>query len=622
MLHLHFRHPEQGHMQTLNLSQAVAVLVAHAAQEVLPQLQALAAWQARGYGAAGYLAYEAAAALQPNLACHTSADGLPLLWFAVFAPEALQVEVAESAQAAPPADQAAFALAPWQAAQSEAEFSQCIAQIQAAIARGESYQVNYTLPFSSSLQGSKDSAWALYAAMRRAQQAPYAAYLEVGQQAIVSASPELFFHWQGQAAGGHIFTQPMKGTRARGLWSAQDQALAQELAASEKDRAENVMIVDLLRNDLGQIARAGSVCVDTLFAIERYPSVWQMTSRISAQTRADVGLVQVLQALFPCGSITGAPKHQTMRLIRDLEAQPRGVYCGAIGLLRPDGSATFSVAIRTLTLGAERDGSRPASYHAGAGITWGSSAAAEWQEVQAKTRVVQPDFLQQQNQDAFALIETLLWTGREFALLSGHVQRLAASAAYYAYAFDAAAWLAALHAAVQGQAPSENPHTPQRVRALLHADGRVEVGCTPLAADTQPAWLPSLCHRADPLPRPTFALAQMPTPKATPSLYHKTTQRQVYEAAKQGAPAGVLDVLLHNEDGALCEFTIGNLLLQLDGVIYTPPIDCGLLPGVLRAQLLAQGVVQERVLLVSDLQRAEGIWLINSVRGCVSMQCG
>jgi para-aminobenzoate synthetase/4-amino-4-deoxychorismate lyase len=436
--------------------------------------------------------------------------------------------------------------------------------------------------------------------------------VQLGEQAIISASPELFFHWDGSAAGGHILTQPMKGTRARGLWGAQDEALAQALAQSDKDRAENVMIVDLLRNDLGRIAATGTVRVEDLFAIERYPSVWQMTSRISAQTRAEVGLVEILQALFPCGSITGAPKHQTMHLIRDLEPQPRGVYCGAIGLLRPDGSATFSVAIRTLTLGAEQDGLRPARYHAGAGITWGSDAAAEWQEVQAKTRVVQPDFLQQHQQNAFALIETLLWTGQAFALLSGHERRLSASAAYYGYAWDAAAWAAALHAAVQGLP------TPQRVRALLHGDGRVEVACTPLPADYRPSWRPVLPPQDAACP--SFALALAPTPKATPSLYHKTTRRQVYEAAKNGAPAGVFDVLLHNEDGQLCEFTIGNLLLQLDGVIYTTPISCGLLPGVLRHELLAQGLVQERVLLLADIAKAQGIWLINSVRGCLPLR--
>ena len=614
MLQLHFCHPETGQLEALRLSQAVAVLVAHEPAQVLPQLQALAAWQARGYGAAGYIAYEAAAALAPDLPCHAHADGLPLLWFAVFAPESLQAAPPEPE---PVSDAGAFTLAPWQAAQTEAVFSQRIAAIQAAIARGECYQVNYTLPFSSQFQG---SALGLYAAMRRAQNAPYTAYMEVGQQAIISASPELFFHWAGQAAGGNIHTQPMKGTRARGLWSAQDQQLAQALATSEKDRAENVMIVDLLRNDLGRVAQTGSVRVEQLFAIERYPSVWQMTSRIRAQTRATVDLPQILQALFPCGSITGAPKRQTMAWIRSLEAQPRGVYCGAIGLLRPDGSATFSVAIRTLTLGAATSqGQRPARYHAGAGITWGSDAASEWQEVQTKTRVVQPDFLQQHSLAAFALIETLRWTGSEFAWLARHIERLAASAAYYAYPFDVVAWQAALQAAMQGQ--TQNPYTPQRVRALLHADGRVEVSCTPLAADSQPHWLPVL-----PVPQggadqasQGFALAQMPTPKATPSLYHKTTQRQVYEAAKQGAPAGIFDVLLHNEEGQLCEFTIGNVLLQLDGVIYTPPVACGLLPGVLRAELLAQGVVQERVLRLADLQRAEGIWLANSVRGCLPM---
>lgn len=604
MLQLHFRHPETGLVEALDLRPAVALLVAHEAAQVLPQLQALADWQARGYSAAGFIAYEATAGLQTGLPCHAPAPGgLPLLYFAVFAPEDLQTLAAADLAH----DEAAFSLAPWQPGQSEAEFAHSVALIQAAIARGECYQVNHTLPFFSQLQG---SAQGLYAAMRRAQNAPYAAYIELGQQAVISASPELFFHWEGQAAGGRIFTQPMKGTRARGLWAAQDEALAQALAASDKDRAENVMIVDLLRNDLGRVAQTGSVQAEQLFAIERYPSVWQMTSRISARTRPELGLVEILQALFPCGSITGAPKHQTMRLIGELEAQPRGVYCGAIGLLRPDGSATFSVAIRTLTLGAEQQGLRPAAYHAGAGITWGSCAAAEWQEVQAKTRVVQPDFLQQHGQDPFALIETLLWTGQDFALLPGHLERLTASAAYFAYPFDAAAWQAALDAAVQ-----QDPQQPQRVRSLLHADGSVAVQASALAADFQPHW------QRPPAATPSlpFALAPQATPRSilagSPSLYHKTTQRQLYEAAKQGAPAGVLDVLLHNEDGQLCEFTIGNLLLQLDGVIYTPPISSGLLPGVLRAQLLAQGLVQERVLYLTDLDRAEGIWLINSVRG-------
>ena len=608
MLQLHFRHPVSGAVERLHLQQPdvpyQAVVQAHSAEEVLPALAELANWQAQGWGAVGYIAYEAAAGLHADLTkpLVSGAQNLPLLWFAVFAPEYLQSDTADTNCGA--ADD--FSLADWQAAIGQADFEAALAQIKRAIAAGESYQVNYTLPFTSVLHG---SAQALYEAMRKAQNAPYAAYFELEGHAILSASPELFFHWDGQQQGGAIHTQPMKGTRARGLWSAQDEKLAQELAASAKDRAENVMIVDLLRNDLGRVAQTGSVRVDELFSIERYPSVWQMTSRISAQTRPDVGLVQLLQALFPCGSITGAPKRQTMRLIAQLESQPRGVYCGSIGLLRPDGSATFSVAIRTLTLGAEQAGPRPARYHAGAGITWGSDAAAEWQEVQAKTRVVQPDFLQAQSQAAFALIETLLWTGQDFAWLAGHQQRLAASAAYYAYPFDGAVWETALQTQVQ------KFNTPQRVRSLLHADGHIEVSSTPLPADHQPCWRPEVNTQPQ-----TFALALSATPKNTANLYHKTTQRQVYADAFLGKPEGAWDVLLHNEDGQLCEFTIGNLVLRLDGQNYTPPIDCGLLPGVLRAELLAQGLLQERALLLADLLRAEDIWLINSVRGWVPMQ--
>ena len=610
MLQLHFRHPLSHKLEHIKLQEPAVVLQALRADEVLPQLQALQDWQAKGYAAVGYLAYEAAAAWLPTpchkpLAVNAREAALPLLWFAVFEPQYLEV-VEETNSAAN--GLCSYTLEPWLPRQNEAEFGHTIATIKAAIARGETYQVNYTLPFDSALTGSPA---ALYAAMRQAQQAPYAAYLEVGEQAILSASPELFFHWDGQTKGRNISTQPMKGTRPRGLWATHDQALATELASSAKDRAENVMIVDLLRNDLGRVAQTGSVKVEELFAIERYPSVWQMTSRISAQTRSEIDLCAILQALFPCGSITGAPKQQTMQLIAQQEVAPRGAYCGSIGLLRPDGSATFSVAIRTLTLNAATPtGQRPAHYHAGAGITWSSETAAEWQEVQAKTRVVQADFLRQQNATPFGLIETLLWADGEFAWLSGHQTRLAQSAHYHGFVFEPAVWLSALQAAVQS-----TPATSQRLRAVLHASGRVEVSSTPLP-DSQPSWLQAPSGQVG----QRFVLASAPISSGEARLYHKTTQRQIYETAKQAAPAGVFDVLLHNEVGQLCEFTIGNLLLQLDGKIYTPPISCGLLPGVLRAELLARGLVEERLLHIEDLTCAQGIWLINSVRGWLAMQ--
>ncbi len=618
-LQLHFQHPRTGALEAFDLTQAHAVVQTHSMAEVAQKWQELQDWQAKGYWAAGFMAYEAGAALNAELPAAAQQAEEPLLWFAVFdaaQAEAAAARAAEKAAAALPMEQGDFALGPWQAAQSEAEHAAAMAQIHAAIAAGETYQVNHTLPFEAAFSG--DPA-ALYAALRRAQQAPFMAlfnYEGGGPEAghVLSASPELFFHWDGAAAGGGVLVEPMKGTRPRGLWPEADAQLAADLQASAKDRAENVMIVDLLRNDLGQIAEVGSVQVQELLGLRAYPSVWQMVSRISAQTQAEVGLPELLRALFPCGSITGAPKRQTMQWIARLEPQPRGVYCGTVALLRPDGSVTASVAIRTMHLRQGR-----ARYHAGAGITWDSVAAQEWQETLDKTRVVQMDFLQQQKQD-FGLIETLLWTGRDFWLLPEHEARLAASAAYFGWGFDAAAWRAALQAEVVRAGAGGSAPSALRVRSVLHPSGALEVSSTPLAAcpalDLQPPAFDAAAAQG-------FALAPNALHSGSVWLYHKTTQRQVYEAARAAhLPAGGLDVLLCNERGELCEFSIGNVVLRLGGAYVSPPVRSGLLPGTLRAALLAAGQIQERVLHAADLARAEEVWLINSVRGWVAMRQG
>ena len=603
MLHLQFTHPLTGAPESIRVQTPLAIVRADTAAQVQDAVLALQDWQSKGFWAAGYLAYEAASGLSAELAqlCKTPDPAWPLLYFWIFDDAQMTHEISDAAHAD-------FDLSSWQPSLSPTVYTEGIMRIKNAIAAGESYQVNYTLPFESQLRGSP---YALYQAMRRAQQAPFAAYFEVDGHCLLSASPELFFHWngRGQVSDRKIVTKPMKGTRARGLWPAQDEALAAQLQASSKDRAENVMIVDLLRNDLGRIATTGSVKVDELFALERYPSVWQMTSTISAQTRPDVDLLQVLQALFPCGSITGAPKLATMQLLTQLEPQARGPYCGSIGLLRPDGSATLSVAIRSLMLAPELNGERHARYHAGAGITWSSDADSEWAETVQKTRVVQAAFLQQSEQH-FDLIETFLWDGSEFVLLARHTERMAASASYFGRVFDAGSMLTTLQSTV---AASDAPC--QRVRLLLHADGSFSASSSPLAASAAPLhYLPDAG-----IPAQRFCLAATPIASSQLWLYHKTTQRSVYEQAK-AACADVFDVLLHNERGELCEFTIGNLVLQLDGQFYTPPLGAGLLPGTLRAELLARGALHERTLYAADLKLATGIWLINSVRGWLPMQ--
>ncbi|MDR3005106.1 MAG: aminodeoxychorismate synthase component I [Acidovorax sp.] len=350
------------------------VLAAHAYEQVMPVLQQVQQVAESGLWCLGWLRYEAAPAFDAAYAqaVHAPTPGKPLAWFALFDGPQAWPEL----PAAP--DQP---LVEWKPGLDRQTFDAALARIHAAIAAGDCYQINYTAQFLGRLQGaSPQQAQALFAALRQAQPSGYLAYVDSGEEQLLSVSPELFFDWDGE----RILTRPMKGTAARGATPAQDQANLQAMLGSAKERAENVMIVDLLRNDVSRIARPHSVRVPRLFHAEALPTVWQMTSDVEAITRADVGLAHVFQALFPCGSITGAPKRQAMRLIRELEPEPRGVYCGAVGLVRPGSEpgrihATFNVPIRTLQL--EGDALRCGI---GSGITSGAQAEAEWLEWQHK----------------------------------------------------------------------------------------------------------------------------------------------------------------------------------------------------------------------------------------------
>jgi para-aminobenzoate synthetase/4-amino-4-deoxychorismate lyase len=422
---------------------------------------------------------------------------------------------------------------------------------------------------------------ALYERLCLGQRSAFCAYMDLGDgKTVVSASPELFF----RAAGRELELKPMKRTRPRGRWAAEDRALAAELAESPKDRAENLMIVDLLRNDAGRVAEFGSVRVERLYETERYETVHQMTSTIRARLRPDAGLADVFRALFPCGSVTGAPKVRTMEIIRDLEPSPRGVYCGAIGFASP-GEAVFSVGIRTLLLDAAAG---TAELGVGGRITWDSDAAAEYRESWSKAAFVR------RTQLGFRLLETMLWEpdGGWF-LLDGHLERLAASAEYFGYAFDADDAVRRLLDAARAFADG-----PMRVRLRLDRDGSMEIEATPHAPSAEPV---------------RVAIAAEPVDSHDPLLYHKTTARAEYERRAASWPDAD-DVLLVNERGELTESTIANLVVRLDGALWTPPLESGLLPGVLRAHLLAAGEIRERILHPADLVRAEEVWLINSVR--------
>jgi para-aminobenzoate synthetase / 4-amino-4-deoxychorismate lyase len=547
------------------------VLRAERVDEVLPVLAAVERAVADGLHAAGFVAYEAAPAFDPALATHPPDPRLPLAWFALYARR-------EDAEPAYDAADGQAELGPWRTDLDEAAYVRRIERIRELIAAGDTYQVNLTARLTASFRGDPR---ALYDRLCLGQRSGFCAFLDLGEgRSVVSASPELFFRLDADG----LELRPMKGTRPRGRWVEEDRALAAELAASPKDRAENLMIVDLLRNDAGRVAAFGGVRVERLFRVERYETVHQMTSTIRAVPRPDAGLADVFRALFPCGSVTGAPKVRTTEIIRDLETGPRGVYCGAIGFASP-GEAVFSVGIRTLLLDAAAG---TAELGVGSGVTWDSDAAAEWRETWSKAA-----FARRAPAD-FRLLETMLWEpDGGWYLLDGHLARLAASADYFGYAWDADDAMRRLREAARGFEGA------QRVRMKLDRDGSLAIESTP-----QPA------SSAGPA---RVAVAAEPVDSRDPMLYHKTTRRAEYERRAAARP-DCDDVLLVNERGELTESTIANLVMRMDGALWTPPLDAGLLPGVLRADLLARGEIRERVLHPADLSRAEEVWLINSVR--------
>ncbi len=544
----------------------VRTITARTLDDVVPALAEADAAAASGHWVAGFVSYDAAPACDRALVAR-SGSAEPLVHFGVFR---------RADTATPPAGTASDA-ATWTPTLDRSSYDAAIARIKAHIADGDTYQTNFTFPLT--MPAPRDAA-ALFASLVRAQPAPYAAFVDTGDIAVCSVSPELFFTLDA----GVITSRPMKGTAPRGRFAEEDAAHASQLAQSEKNRAENVMIVDMIRNDIGRIADLGTVTAASLFDVERYPTVWQMTSMVTGRTRASV--TDIFRALFPCASITGAPKARTTAIIAALEPAPRGLYTGAIGFLAPNGRAQFNVAIRTVVIDRA---SGLARYGVGSGVTWDSDARDEYDECLAKARV-----LGNATRD-FDLLETLRWTPREgLVLLDAHLERLRSSSEYFGRPFDDGIARAALERAL-----TPPPDNAQRVRLLVAPDGTARATTAALT----------------PLPTPVrLAVATTPVSSQDVFLFHKTTRRQVYDDARAAHP-DVDDVLLWNERGELTETTIANVIIELDGRRYTPPVTSGLLNGTLRAALVASGDVAERVLMREDLARAAKITLINSVRG-------
>ena len=545
----------------------------------------------RGYFAAGFFAYECGAFFEPSAALRRARDNELLAWFGIYErchcfdhttgqfvegePTNLRAGLEPSAVSPP---LVSLALSPQQ-------FTARIAQIHEWIRAGDVYQLNFTFPVHVKTEAQPA---ALYRYLRTAQPVDYGAMLhcQAGRH-ILSLSPELFFHVRQEGAKRRITTQPMKGTARRGRTTSEDRAIADRLRRDPKNCAENVMIVDLIRNDLGRICTFGSVHVDKLFDVERYPTLWQMTSTVTGELRPNIGYEEIFRALFPCGSITGAPKIRAMQLLAQIEDNPRGIYTGAIGFFSRE-QTVFNVAIRTLVL---EHGN--ATMGVGGGIVIDSEPKAEFRECRLKaeflTRAAEP----------FSLIETMLWNGR-YPLIDLHLDRLRDSADYFGFSCNRTA----VQSALLVEAAVFPDQRPRKVRLLLDSDGKTRIESETIAEISSPdiARVSIAAERTDPEDR---------------FLFHKTTNRSLYDSGLAAASrAGFADVLFLNKRGEVTEGAISNVLIEKDGRWYTPPVGCGVLAGAYRRHLLETRVdLEEKILTLEDLRNADAVYICNALRG-------
>lgn len=559
----------------LRFAEPARILAAHQLDAVIPTIQEAETNANAGYWVVAFVAYEAAPAFDPALVVGAPVEGLPLAWFALYE-QAEVVYALPTWQMPPPIC--------WHRSIEPQDFIQNIQSIHGLIGAGDTYQVNFTFRLRATITTQPLS---LFSALYEAQQTDHAAYLDLGRFAICSGSPELFF----ERNRNRLTCRPMKGTAPRGKSPTHDDELANALAGDTKNRAENLMIVDMMRNDLGHVADLGTVQVERLFEVERYETLHQMVSVVSAQTEAS--LTEIFCALFPAASITGAPKIRTMEIIRNLEESPRGAYTGCIGHIAPGGDCRFNVAIRTALIDRE---SSEATYGIGSGIVWDSDPESEWEECLLKAET-----LLSIGYDQFALFETFAWLpDRGFVNLDRHLARLKASLAHFGIEYD--------FETAQSSLNQINKLEPQRVRLQVNKHGQVKITSAPLEG-------PPSEFQSKPQPTPRrIGIAKTPVDSSQMLLRHKTNRRDVYERARCERP-DCDDVILWNEANEVTETTIANLVVELDGEWVTPPVSSGLLPGIGRAILLEQGLIQEKRVRLDDLKKASGFATVSSLRG-------
>ncbi len=450
------------------------------------------------------------------------------------------------------------------------EYSNAIKKIKEEIAKGNTYEVNYTYDFDVPFDGDELD---LFNFLLSKQKTPYNFYMKNQYDTVLSFSPELFFEMQNN----HILTKPMKGTIHRGKDKKEDKKLIEFLKNDIKNRAENVMIVDLLRNDLGRIAKVGTVNVSKLFEIETHKTLHQMTSQIEADLKENTTFFDIFKAIFPCGSITGAPKISTMKVISDVEKGERNIYCGAIGMISPK-ETIFSVPIRILQKTNEQNNFK---YRVGGAIVWDSDTQDEWEETLTKTKFLN---------DEFQIIETVKIENGTILFEKEHFERMQKTAEHFGFKF---------------KTPEIVKTDNGMLRILLNRDGEIK---TELKKIT---------------PAKTFKIAISPIIQNSKNefLYYKTTYRPWYYDSFQRIKNGeIYDEIFFNEKGELTEGARSNIVLQLNGNLYTPPVQCGLLNGVFRQELLKNNKCTEKILYKKDLEKAEKIFCVNSVRGMVEIR--
>lgn len=564
-------HLSKDNVNWIIFSDPVAVLTTNSIDQVDNVLSDVESYIEQGYYAAGYIGYEASGGIDASLKSHEFAD-YPLIWFGIYKEhktfdlDSIECEI--------------FDMGEWTPNISSEQYEKTIAAIKGCIRAGDTYQVNYTFRLHNSFQG---NALSLAKTIFNAQSSKYCAYINLGNIHICSASPELFFEYRN----GDVTSKPMKGTVKRGLSSALDEQQKDWLHQSIKNRAENVMIVDMIRNDMSRFAEPGSVNVDGLFSVEQYPTVFQMTSTVNAKTQSSA--VTVVRDMFPCASITGAPKVRTMEIIKQLEPVARGIYTGSIGYFSPDNKAQFNVAIRTVVVDETK---KSAEYGVGGGIVWDSSAVAEFDECKLKAKILA------YKEPEFEILESMLWCPKDnIAFLDLHMERLVQSARYFNFKVDIDD--------VRTRIPKEviGKTSPQKIRILLHKSGEIEIAVSELVS----------------LIGASVGLTNRRRNTQSPYIFHKTTNRNFYNDVVRDVH-NVNDVIIVNEAGYLTETCIGNIVVKIGDKFVTPAIDCGLLPGVYRKKLLEQGVIVEGHITLLDLKRAEEVYIINSIRGALRLR--